>query len=109
LPHLLVSKDSPLTLRPRWSLDQWRWGLRFLAACNADASRRATAALLELAAESRAAFDELRQQESLDCDFSAHGKLVLYGSAQGFASNSGRSVPTSAWLSSQPLLAVAPA
>jgi len=86
LPHLLVSKDSPLTLRPRWSLDQWRWGLRFLAACNADASRRATAALLELAAESRAAFDELRQQESLDCDFSAHGKLVLYGSAQGFAS-----------------------
>lgn len=86
LPHLLVAKDSPVSLRLRWDLDQWRWGLRFLAACNAEASRRATAALLALAAESRVAFDELRQQDALDCDFSARGKLVVYGSGAGFAS-----------------------
>jgi D-amino-acid dehydrogenase len=78
LPRLLLARDSPLTLQPRWDPAQWRWGLQFLAACRASASRRTTVQLLALAAESRLAFEHWRQAEQPDCDFSASGKLVLY-------------------------------
>lgn len=85
LPRLLLAGDSPLKLRPQWDVDQWRWGLRFLAACRADVARRGTASLLALAAESRRAFEQLRTDEVLDCDFSATGKLVLYSDDRSFA------------------------
>jgi len=85
LPRLLLASDSPLTLRPRWDVAQWRWGLRFLAACRADVSRRGTAQLLALAAESRGAFEQLLANQQLDCDFSATGKLVLYADERSFA------------------------
>lgn len=85
LPRLLLAKDSPLALRPQWDVDQWRWGIRFLAACRADVSQRGTTRLLALAAESRSAFDALRDAHQLDCDFSATGKLVLYADEPSFA------------------------
>ena len=85
LPRLLLARDSPLALRPQWDVDQWRWGLRFLAACRASVSRRGTAQLLALATESRLAFDSLRAEHELDCDFSATGKLVLYADERSFA------------------------
>ncbi len=85
LPHLLLAKDSPLSLRLRLDPWQWAWGLRFLAACRASVSARTTARLLQLAAESRAAFDAFRAAAAVDCDFSATGKLVLYTSETAFA------------------------
>ncbi|MDR0226543.1 MAG: D-amino acid dehydrogenase [Burkholderiaceae bacterium] len=83
LPHLLLQKDSPLALRLRADPAQWAWGLRFLGACNARASRAATQALLELAAESRQAFEAMQAAEALDCALHTPGKLVLYGTARG--------------------------
>ncbi len=85
LPQLLLAGDSPLKLRPQWDLDQWRWGLRFLAACRAGVSRRTTVQLLALAAQSRAAFERLLAEQRLDCDFSASGKLVIHSNAGSFA------------------------
>ena len=38
LPSLLLSKNSPLKIRPQWDVAQWRWGLAFMQACNAKAS-----------------------------------------------------------------------
>ncbi len=35
LPKLLLSRDSPLKIKPQWDLQQWRWGMAFLRACNA--------------------------------------------------------------------------
>lgn len=81
LPKLLLSPQSPLKLRPRLDPLQWRWGLAFLAACNANTSRETTAQLLALAAQSRAAFEEMMAELEPHCDFSATGKLVLYSSA----------------------------
>jgi D-amino-acid dehydrogenase len=81
LPKLLLSPSSPLKLRPQLDPLQWRWGLAFMAACNAHTSRETTVRLLALAAESRAAFEDMRADLVSDCDFSATGKLVLYGSA----------------------------
>src|SRR5262249_34196281 len=67
-------------LRPQLDPLQWRWGMAFLAACNAQTSHETTARLLELAARSRTAFEEMRADVQPDCDFSATGKLVLYAS-----------------------------
>lgn len=85
LPRLLLARDSPLSLRLRFDPWQWAWGLRFLAACRGRVSRRTTVRLLQLAAESRAAFDAFRQGTGSDCDFSATGKLVLYTGDTAFA------------------------
>ncbi|CAN5251084.1 D-amino acid dehydrogenase [soil metagenome] len=86
LPKLLLSSDSPLKLRPQLDPLQWRWGLEFLAACNAATSRDTTARLLALAAESRHGFDAMRAEIAPACDFSATGKLVLYRGEEALAS-----------------------
>jgi D-amino-acid dehydrogenase len=82
LPKLLLAADSPLKLRPQLDPLQWRWGIEFMAACNARTSRDSTAALLALAASSRIAFEAMRADIAPDCDFSATGKLVLYPDAE---------------------------
>ncbi|MCW8179403.1 FAD-dependent oxidoreductase, partial [Verminephrobacter eiseniae] len=81
LPKLLLSPTSPLKLRPQLDPLQWRWGMAFLAACNAQTSRDTTAKLLALAASSRTEFEAMQADIAPDCDFSATGKLVLYASA----------------------------
>jgi D-amino-acid dehydrogenase len=85
LPKLLLSPSSPLKIRPQLDVHQWRWGLQFLAACNAATSRSTTIALLKLAAESRQGFDAMLAKEKLAVDFSSTGKLVLFSTAQSFA------------------------
>ena len=85
LPKLLLSSDSPLKIRPQWDVAQWRWGLAFMQACNARASYRTTAKLLQLAALSRTGLDRMRAADQPDCDFSSTGKLVLYPNAKSFA------------------------
>ncbi len=84
LPKLLLSPTSPLKIKPQLDPRQWLWGLRFLAACNTAASRETTAQLLQLALESRQAFDAMMAREQLDCDFSSTGKLVLFSSPDAF-------------------------
>ena len=85
LPKLLLSPSSPLKIRPQLDVHQWRWGLQFLAACNAAMSRSTTVALLQLAAESRQGFDAMLAKEKLLVDFANTGKLVLFSTAQSFA------------------------
>ncbi len=85
LPKLLLSQSSPLKIRPQLDVHQWRWGLQFLAACNAATSRSTTIALLELAAQSRQSFDAMLVKEKLAVDFSNTGKLVLFSTKASFA------------------------
>ena len=85
LPKLLLSSNSPVKIRPQWDVAQWRWGLAFMQACNARASYRTTAKLLQLAALSRTGLDRMRAADQPDCDFSSTGKLVLYPNAKSFA------------------------
>jgi len=86
LPSLLLSPRSPLKLRPQWDAQQWRWAVGFLRACNGATSRSTTAALLELAARSRAGLESMLAAEAIDCDLSRTGKLVIYGTPASFAS-----------------------
>ena len=84
LPKLLLSPASPLKIRPQLDVHQWRWGLQFLAACNAATSRSTTIALLQLAVESRQGFDAMLAKEKLAVDFSSTGKLVLFCCSKSF-------------------------
>lgn len=86
LPKLLLSRDSPLRLRPQLDPAQWAWLMSFMMACRTSVSRESTRELLALASHSREVFDRMRQEEQLDCDFTASGKLVLYPDAAGLAS-----------------------
>ena len=85
LPRLLLSRSSPLKIRPQLDLHQWRWVLQFLAACNTATSQSTTASLLQLALESRQGFDAMLAKEQLAVDFSSTGKLVLFSCSATFA------------------------
>jgi D-amino-acid dehydrogenase len=85
LPKLLLSRASPLKIRPALDARQWAWALRFLLACNAVRSSATTAKLLALAVASRTRFDAMREREQIDGDFSATGKLVLSRTQAAFA------------------------
>ena len=85
LPKLLLSHSSPLKIRLQLDVHQWRWGLQFLAACNAATSQSTTVALLQLALESRQGFDAMLAKEQLAVDFSSTGKLVLFSTLASFA------------------------
>ncbi|MBN9372030.1 MULTISPECIES: D-amino acid dehydrogenase [unclassified Hydrogenophaga] len=85
LPKLLLSRESPFSLRLRLDPTQWAWGLRFLAACRAEVSARSTGTLLALAEESREALQQLLADTQAHCDFTTSGKLVMYGSEASFA------------------------
>lgn len=83
LPKLLFNDDSPLKFRLQADPHQWKWGLQFLAACNADRSATSTRELLQLAAISRQHFETMQHQVEGDWDYSTTGKLVLYPTAAG--------------------------
>ncbi|MEY4017577.1 MAG: hypothetical protein RLZZ189_1375 [Pseudomonadota bacterium] len=84
LPKLLLSRSSPLIFKPKWDLQQWRWCIAFLKACNRSRAHQTTAHLLELATQSRQAFDAMLARENLNCYFSNSGKLVLYQTSESF-------------------------
>lgn len=79
LGWMLRGDDAPLRFRPRMSLQQWRWCLRFLLACNRSTNRRNGAHLLRLALHSQQVLRKWREADGLD-DFGwrANGKLVIY-------------------------------
>ncbi|MBP7063370.1 D-amino acid dehydrogenase [Ferrovibrio sp.] len=85
LPKLLFGRDAPVRFRPGLDLRQYRWGLRFLAACTAGKARRTTQALLRLAFLSRDVLAGARDLQGLDFDHVQAGKLVVYSSAESFA------------------------
>lgn len=85
LPHLLLSRDSPLTVRLRLDPLQWRWGWDFLRACHRAQSQASTAQLLAIARASREAFDAMRADEGIAADFRANGKVVVYRDEHSFA------------------------
>lgn len=81
VPQLLLSKDSPLRLRPGFTLDAWRWCLEFMAACTQSRSDASTRALLQLSMESHQQFERWRTDVPAEkIEHMRQGKLVLYRS-----------------------------
>lgn len=74
----LGHEDAPLLFRPRLSLRQWTWGLRFLYECLPARTRRNTLEILKLAWFSRNELRALRSRTGIDYDHSELGILHLH-------------------------------
>lgn len=71
----LGREDAPLLFRPRLSLAQWEWGLRFLRECLPGRLERNTRDLVGLALYSRECLLELREQTGIEYDQLSRGIL----------------------------------
>lgn len=85
LPKLLLRRDSPMRFRPGFDLFQYRWLLKFLAACTRREALATTEKLLRLAYLSREVLHQAADIRSLDFAWRRAGKLVVYGSDSGLA------------------------
>ena len=84
IPPWLLRRDSPLRFYPRFDLDQWRWCLKFVAACNRPQAEISTVHLLRLAYYSRDLIHDIVANEKLSFDFRRNGKLVIFSDADSF-------------------------
>lgn len=92
----MLRGDSPLKLRPRLDLAQWRWMAAFIAACRASVNQRNGGHLLRLALLSQAALQRWREDDRLDdFDWRRNGKLVTFRSTAHFE-HARRRLPDSA-------------
>ena len=85
LASLLLSRNSPLKLHPRFDRAQWSWGWAFLRVANTTAARATTSALLKLSGLSREFIEPLIEGEGIECSFTRSGKLVVYPDATSLA------------------------
>ena len=74
----LGREDAPLLFRPRLSMRQWGWGLRFLYECLPGRTRRNTLEILKLAWFSRNELQALRDRTGIRYEHSELGILHLH-------------------------------
>jgi len=86
LPSLLMSRGSPIRIRPSLDPALLAWGARFLFACRSAAVRETITAQLALAAVSRSELSQLSQALGLSFGLKTAGKLVIYRTRKEFDS-----------------------
>lgn len=79
LPKYLFARDTPMRFRPGLQLFQYRWLLKFLAACSQREALATTDKLLRLAYLSRDVLHEAADIHALDFSWNRAGKLVVHG------------------------------
>jgi len=84
VPSWMLDRDSPIRFRPRWSLAQWRWGVRFLRACNQRDADATTRRLVAIGEESRTLSRALLAETGIDCGFRRNGKLIVHTDPDAF-------------------------
>lgn len=71
--------DSPLNMRLRMSLQQWRWLLQFLRACNNQTNKMNGDHILRLSLLSRQVMQAWRDEDNLaDFHWRRSGKLIIH-------------------------------
>jgi len=109
----LFDKNGPLRFRPEADVRQWRWLASFLRHCGAGINRQTTGQLLQLGELSKQAMAHLEAHIGLaDFAWRDAGKLVVYRSAQSFATaaarpNAGTVLTASECVAREPALAAA--
>lgn len=78
IPPWLLRADSPLRFYPKFDLDQWRWCLQFVRACNRPQAEISTVHLLRLAYYSRELIHTIVATEPITFDYRRNGKLVIF-------------------------------
>ena len=74
----LGREDAPLLFRPRFSAEQWGWGLAFLRECTAARAAQHTRELVALGLHSRSILKQLRAEIGLDYPHNERGILHFY-------------------------------
>ncbi|MDD0840295.1 D-amino acid dehydrogenase [Curvibacter sp. HBC61] len=86
----MTKPDAPLLFRPQWpvgeGLQQWLWGLRFLAQCNDRAFERNVSQLVALGAYSHAALKDIVNTHAIDYHRLQRGIAHYYTDASAFES-----------------------
>lgn len=85
LPKYLFGRKSPMRFRPTLDLFQYRWLLKFMAACTQREALATTDKLLRLAYLSRDVLHAAADIRGLDFAWNKAGKLVVQGSDAGLA------------------------
>lgn len=91
VPGWLLDRDSPMRFCPSMDVDQWRWLMAFVGACNASTSEATTRKLLRLAFYSRDLMQAFvnrpdAREEGGGFDFARRGKLVVHRDEAAYAS-----------------------
>ena len=86
IPPWLLRRDAPLRFTPELDVEQWRWIMEFLAACNGRTADLTTERLLRLSFYSRDLMHELLAAQPLDFDYVQNGKLVVHTERASFES-----------------------
>jgi D-amino-acid dehydrogenase len=73
-----------LRFYPKFDIDQWRWCLAFLGACNRPQSEITTVHLLRLAYYSRKLIHDIIATEPIHFDYRRNGKLVIFSDDESF-------------------------
>ncbi len=81
----LFDAESPFYIKPRLDSDLIRWLWRFQSYCNQSWVDTAVPLIRDLQRASLALYQELIEEEKLDCHFERHGGLALYLTERGFA------------------------
>ena len=84
IPPWLLRADSPLRFYPKFDLDQWRWCINFVRACNRPQAEISTVHLLRLAYYSRDLIHDIVAKEPITFDYRRNGKLVIFSDAVSF-------------------------
>ena len=84
IPPWLLRADSPLRFYPKFDLDQWRWCINFVRACNRPQAEISTVHLLRLAYYSRDLIHDIVANEPITFDYRRNGKLVIFSDAASF-------------------------
>ena len=74
----LLDSASPFYIKPTLDPDVLRWLWGFQGACRERAWRRAAPLLTELSVKSVPLFEEIIQQEGIDCHYQREGLMLLY-------------------------------
>ena len=74
----MIKPNSPFAIRPRFSKDFFRWFWNFTRRCNRQDMLDAAQGRHQLLQLSRQLYDELFEQEQLDCEQQSLGLLIVY-------------------------------
>ncbi len=86
IPPWLLRRDSPLRFKPAFDIEQWRWLVEFILACNRAQSDLTTRRLLALSFHSRALMHAFVSGPgaAIEFGYASNGKLVVFSDQQGF-------------------------
>ncbi|NQV23726.1 MAG: FAD-dependent oxidoreductase [Rhodopirellula sp.] len=81
----LFQRDAPLSIPLRFDPSLWKWLLQFTRQCTNDRMMHAAKGRNALLASSMTLYREIVQEESVDCEWTDRGLLLVYKSARDFS------------------------